>query len=189
MSAPLRVIAALLMALLLAPTARAAEGACGATTEVPESLQVAWVSRIGARAGAQTALPVVRVSDLRRLVESSNRDATTVLRALGMVGKRGQARGGWKVTIFDVKRDWLCRPVLQDSDDGPAVATIVGMAACPGDLTRGAPGVRGRAWSGCGYLLDTATGKRSLDVYRVEWSTAVAWGFCVLPLQRFLDGA
>jgi hypothetical protein len=188
MSARLRLVAALLGGLLFAPTVHAAE-ACGLTTEVPESLQVAWVSRIGARAGAHTALPVVRVSDLRRLVESSNRDATTVLRALGMVGKRGEARGGWKVTIFDVKRDWLCRPVLQDSDDGPAVATIVGMAACPGDLTRGAPGVRGRAWAGGGYLLDTATGKRSLDVYRVEWSTAVAWGFCVLPLRRFLDGA
>jgi hypothetical protein len=157
---------------------------CEATAEVPDTLQVAWVSRLEARAGAHTPLAVVRVADLRRLVEASDRDPTRVLRALGLVGKRQEARGAWKVTVFDVKREWLCRPV-----EGPVDATIAGVAACPGDLQSGAPGVRGSAWSGCGYLLDTATGTRTLDVFRIEWEAAVAWGFCVLPLRRFLDGA
>ncbi|MDP2308756.1 MAG: hypothetical protein Q8P18_22230 [Pseudomonadota bacterium] len=187
-----RAVGVLLLAALLGPAAHAAEPAgtpsgeqaCNATTELPESLQVAWVSRLPARAGAHTALAVVRVADLRRLVEESDRDATRVLRALGLVGKRQEARGAWKVTVFDVKRDWLCRPV-----DGPEDATIAGVAACPADLQRSARGVRASAWSGCGYLLDTATGTRTLDVFRVEWESAVAWGFCVLPLRRFLDGA
>ena len=151
---------------------------------MPDTLQVAWVSRLGARAGAHTSLVVVRVADLRRLVEANDRDATRVLRALGLVGKRAEARGAWKVTVFDVKRDWLCRPV-----EGPEDATITGVAACPGDVQRGAAGVRASAWSGCGYLLDTATGARTLDAFRIEWADAVAWGFCVLPLRRFLDGA
>lgn len=157
---------------------------CEATAEVPDTLQVAWVSRLGARAGAHTALAVVRVADLRRLVEENERDATRVLRALGLLGKRRRARGAWKVTVFDVKRDWLCRPVSGLED-----ATIAGVAACSADLQRGASGVRASAWSGCGYLLDTASGARTLDVLRVEWESAVAWGFCVLPLRRFLDGA
>lgn len=186
------VLAACLTTSVLPGSAYAAEGAapggdgasCKATVEVPDTLQVAWVSRLGARAGAHTALAVVRVADLRRLIESSDRDATRVLRALGLLGKRGEARGAWKVTIFDVKREWLCRPV-----EGPQEATIAGVAACPDDLQRGAPGIRGRAWSGCGYLLDTASGARTLDVFRIEWESAVAWGFCVLPLRRFLDGA
>ena len=174
-----------LLAGFLSCAARADDAAaCQATTEVPDTLQVAWVSRLGARAGAHTALPVVRVADLRRLVETNHRDPTAVLRAIGALRPKAEAKGAWKVTVFDVKRAWLCRPV-----EGPQEATIAGVAACPGDLQGRPGGVRPVAWSGCGYLLDTASGARSLDVFRVEWETAVAWGFCVLPLRRFLDGA
>lgn len=166
--------------ILLAMLAAAQE--CKTTVEVPEALQVAWVSRLGATVGARTPLLVVRVADLRALVESEARDPTRVLQALGMVGKRGAARGAWKVTVFDVDRSWLCRPV-------PADGVVVGVPACPSDLQHRGPGVRGKAWSGCGYLLDTVSGDRTLDVYRVEWQDAVALGFCVLPFQRFLKGA
>ncbi len=186
--AALRVVAALLVGLVLATPARAAEPTdapgCAAVSELPDTLQVAWVSRLGATAGARTALQVVRVADLRRLVEESGRDPTRVLRALGLVGKRGTAKGTWKVTVFDVKREWLCRPV-----EGPEDATIAGVAACPTQLQRRIFGTKARSWSGCGYLLDAATGARTLDVFRIEWQDAVAWGFCVLPLRRFLEGA
>ncbi|MFN7142408.1 MAG: hypothetical protein ACK4YP_01430 [Myxococcota bacterium] len=170
---------------LLVGRAEAADApVCGAVAEAPDTLQVAWVSRLGARAGARTALHVVRVADLRRLVEAEGRDPTRVLRALGLVGKRAVARGSWKVTVFDVKREWLCRPI-----EGPEDATLAGVAACHAEIQRRGSGILPRSWSGCGYLLDAESGDRTLDVFRIEWQDAVAWGFCVLPLRRFLEGA
>lgn len=171
-----------MIALFLALAAQAQE--CKAVAEVPETLQVAWVSRIGARAGARTPLPVVRVADLRRLVEDEKRDPTQVLRALGLIGKRAQARGVWKVTVFDVERESLCRPIF-----GPEGVDVGGVATCPATLQRPGKGVKGRAYSGCGYLLDTETGARTLDTWKIEWRDAVSAGFCVLPLTRFLTGA
>ncbi len=167
--------------ILLAALAAAQE--CQATGEVPEAFQVAWVSRVGATVGARTPLLVVRVADLRTTVEAQDRDATGVLQALGMVRKKGRADAAdWKVTVFDVQRDWLCRPLEAGGDIG-------GVSACPTDLLHRAPGIRPKAWTGCGYVRDTRSGERTVDVYRVEWRDAVAWGFCVLPLERFLKGA
>lgn len=178
-----RLLALLLAVLALAPAARA-ESACQALADAPETLQVAWVSRLGQTAGARTALQVVRVADLRKLVEASDRDPTKVLRALGLIGKKATARGNWKVTVFDVKREWLCRPV-----EGPEEVTLAGVSACPANLQKRPWSTKARSWTGCGYLVDAASGARTLDVFRVEWQDAVAWGFCVLPLRRFLEGA
>jgi hypothetical protein len=151
---------------------------------VPDTLQVAWVSPVGARAGRHTPLEVVRVSDLRRLVEARGRDALHVLQALGLVGRHGAVHGAWKVTVFDVKNTWLCRPA-----EGEEGAPLGGVATCPSDWQQHGRGAKPRSFSGCGYLLDTGTNERSLDVFRVEWGDAVTWGFCVLPLDRFLQGA
>jgi hypothetical protein len=159
-------------------------GTCEATVPLPDMLQVAWVSRLGARANAGTPLEVVRVADLRRLVEARGRDPGRVLQALGLVGKQGKVHGGYKVTLFDVNSDWLCRPAT-----GAEGAPLMGLATCPTEWQRHGAGTRPRSYSGCGYLLDVATAGRTLDVFRVEWQVAVTRGFCVLPLQRFLDGA
>lgn len=172
---------ALLVALL---TPAFAAETCSAVADVPETLQVAWVSRIGARAGAHTPLPVVRVADLRKLVEAEGRDPTKVLRSLGLIGKRAKAHGVWKVMVFDVERASLCRPIF--GDEGVDVG---GVATCPAALQRPGKGVKARAYSGCGYLLDTESGERTLDTWKVEWRDAVSAGFCVLPLTRFLGGA
>lgn len=183
----LRTVAAALVVVftgMFASPARAQEPVCQPLTEVPETLQVAWVSRVAEGASAKKALAVVRVADLRKRVEASGRDPTKLLRALGLIGKRATAKGNWKVTIFDVKREWLCRPV-----EGPEEVTIAGTPACPASAQKRPWGIKVRSWSGCGYLLDTESGARTLDVYRVQWQDAVAWGFCVLPLRRFLDGA
>lgn len=157
---------------------------CGALDTPPESFQVAWVSRLGKSVSAISGIQVVRVTELRKLVDSKQRDATAILRALGLLGARGTATDAYKVTIFDVKRDWLCRPV--DADAG---TTLGGVAVCPGNWQGPEPGTRGRSYGGCGYLEDTATGARTLDVYRLSWENAVTWGFCVLPISRFLGGA
>lgn len=171
-------------AVVSGPVYAADAPACQNAAEVPDLLQVGWVSRIGAQAGPRTAMEVVRVADLRKLAEANGRDPTRVLQALGLIGPKAVARGEWKVVVFDVRREWLCRPAV-----GAEGAMIAGVASCPANLQRKAPGTRARAFSGCGYLLDVATGARTLDVFRVEWRDAVAWGFCVLPLQRFLQGA
>jgi hypothetical protein len=155
---------------------------CAAVGPVPETMQVAWVSELGDRLGANSMMEVVRVTDLRRLVEGLGRDPTRVLRALGLAKKR--AKGRWKVTVFDVKRDWLCRPV-----EGAPGRDLAGVPTCEESWQRKGPGTYRASYSGCGYLLDTQAGTRTLDSYRLRWGTAVTWGFCVLPLERFLAGA
>jgi hypothetical protein len=155
---------------------------CEATAPLPDTVQVAWVSPLDKRVGAESQLEVVRVTDLRKLVEAEQRDPTRVLQALGLTKKESKER--WKVTIFDVKREWLCRPI--DADPANDVA---GMDVCEEKWQDPAPGTVNRSYSGCGYLLDAKDGDRTLDAYRLRWRTAVTWGFCVLPLERFLGGA
>jgi hypothetical protein len=152
---------------------------CGELQPIPESFQVAWVSPVPATVGAGTALDVVRVADLRKWMEG--RDALHVLLGLGLAGKRDTRE--WKVTVFDVKREWLCRPV-----DAVAGDDVAGIPACEEGWQRPGRGTREKAWTGCGWLADTQTGERTLDVYRIDWESAVRWGFCVLPLGRFLSG-
>lgn len=157
---------------------------CLALETPGETLQVAWVSTLGRTVGAHSGIEVVRVSELRQLVEARGRNDVAILRALGLLGARAQLRQDYKVTVFDVDRDWLCRPM--DQDEG---TTVAGMAVCPAEWQGPGPGTKRRAYTGCGYLADTDTGERTLDVWRLTWENAVSRGFCVLPLARFLGGA
>ncbi len=59
-----------------------------------------------------------------------------------------------------------------------------GLPACS---TGRALGVRHT--SGCGTTTDTARDSSGLDLYQVLWREAARDGFCVMPLERFLDGA
>jgi len=173
-----------LLALVLAqtPAARAAS-ACQAVEAPPDAFQVAWVSPVRKKVHAKRYLEVVRTSDLRVLVRQYNNDATRVLQALGMVGKRG---GGiftpdrWKVTIFDVEASWLCRP-MKGRTPGEILS---GLQVCSKRQDHG-----NRFFTGCGYSTDTVSGGRGLDTFRVRWRDASRWGFCVMPWERFLSGA
>jgi hypothetical protein len=155
---------------------------CAEVGTLPDQVQVAWVSRVGARAANEQGVQVVRVSDLRRLSDQRGKDPTAVLQALGLGGRR--PHGKWKVVVFDVKKDWLCRPALGNPEDD-----LGGLDTCEEKWQKPGPGTFPASYSGCGYLLDTQTGQRTLDVYRVRWRTAVSWGFCVLPFERFVKGA
>lgn len=161
----------------------AAEETCPALEAPPESFQVAWVSKLSTTVGRNTPLQVIRVGDLRKLAETYSKDPTRVLQAIGLLSKTQAMTQEWKVTVFDVKRDQLCRPV-----DAPEGTTNAGMAVCPADWQRPGSGTRAKSWSSCGYLLDALTGQRSVDVYRVTWANASVRGFCVLPLTRFVTG-
>ncbi len=160
--------------------------ACEPLSEPPERLQVAWISPLRATVGGGAWMEVVRVSDLRSWVRTHGADTTRLLEGLGMVPRGGnrRAEGPWKITIFDVERDWLCRPV-EDAEPGE---DRYGVAACEAGEQRPLRGHK-KGWTGCGYTLDVADATRGLDVYRVQWEVASAWGFCVMPLERFLGGA
>jgi hypothetical protein len=166
----------MLGALVLGATAALAQEACAPVDPVPDTLQVAWVSRANDRVGALGEMTVVRSAALQELVAARGRDATAVLHALGLLAPRREAEDGWKIVLFDVPREALCRPTEGDT---------VGVPRCD-DAAR--LGVHPKAWTGCGYLQDVVSGERTLDVFHVEWAEATSQGFCLLPLPRFLAG-
>lgn len=158
----------------------AAALACEPVTPVEGTVQVAWVSRLGDRVSARGEMAVVRSAALQELAARSQGDATRVLRALGRLRGRAEARGDWKVVFFDVPATALRRPLAEaDTDVLLGVPTVTGARL---------PGVRRRANSGCGYLLATDTGLRTLDVFLVDWATAARNGYCLMPLSRVLAG-
>lgn len=167
----------LILAVLLANPA----GACEPVAEVPEALQVAWVSKVPAAAGNNTWLEVVQLGDLRGLIERSTRDSATALRGLGLLGRTQKLRATYKVTVFELSRSVLCRPV-----DGEPGADVAGVPICDHPDQRQGAGVKASAYTGCGYATDLGSGVRGLDVFRVRWADAVTKGFCVLPWDRMI---
>ena len=159
---------------------------CGDLSEVPEMTQVAWISPIDRSVGSGAWLEVVRTQDLRRMLQEQGTEPVRMLQSLGMASQRGGRAEDerYKITLFDVRTDWLCRPIR----DGVAGEVQGGVAICEEAQQHGVRGHR-RGFTGCGYTMDTTDRSRGLDVYRVEWEVASTWGFCVLPLERFLDGA
>ncbi len=153
---------------------------CAAPNPVAGSLQVAWISPVRGRASARKPLQVVRVGDLRAWVIDHEADQTRTLQALGKVKERPgwRARRRYKITLFDVNPGDLCRAL----DDVPVGTEVAGVAACDGART-----VRGE--SECGWTEDRVTGERGFDTYRVSWRDASVRGFCVFPLERFLEEA
>lgn len=159
--------------------------ACQPLSQAPDAVQVAWVSPARRTVRAGTTLEVVRVSDLRTWMNEHGRETGRVLQALGMARRNPRAalRKEWKVTVFDVRSAWMCRPV----DGVPPGADKAGVVACTaadaGPLAGHKPG-----YSGCGYSLDTGASVRGLEVYRITWEDASSQGFCVMPLSRFVGG-
>lgn len=161
---------------------------CEPVEAVPEALQVAWISPLDDTARSQEYIEVVRVRDLRAWVRANSSEPVRVLQAAGMLDREvsnRQANREYKITIFDVQSSWLCRPLL-DAAPGEDIRDVV---ACPVAEQEAADRAHRAGFTGCGYTLDTHASTRGLDVYRVPWSEAAAWGFCVMPLGRFLEGA
>lgn len=177
----------LLLAILLPAQASPTAGnpACQPVADVPDHFQVAWVAPVGQRVRARTELEVVRVRDLREWIHENGADQPRLLQALGLIGRKTDSRratGDWMVTLFDVQRDWLCRPMA----GAPPGEKLAGVPACPDPTPDRA---HRRGYTGCGYTLDTGASTRGLDVFRITWSAASTEGFCVMPMSRFLSGA
>lgn len=170
-----------MIALLLTWAALAAEPECAAGLEAPPSeLSVAWVSRLGKTVGRRGWLDVVRTADLRRLVQANGGGVARTLQVLGMRRSAREPARRFKITVFDVRRDDLCRPVA-DVEEGAAVA---GVGACADRHGRA-----GRSRDGCGLTVDRSGSGPGIEVFRVRWDDAARNGFCVLPVERFLQAA
>ncbi|MEE2752003.1 MAG: hypothetical protein VX519_11285 [Myxococcota bacterium] len=171
----------MLHGILLALASAMAAPACEAVDSVSENIQVAWISPVRQRVSSDRYMEVVQLSDLRSWIKKNGKDQARLLQTLGLVGKRAgwRAEMEWKVTIFDVRADWVCRPIRGK----PSGEQVKGVPVCHERLQRG-----GHRYTGCGYTMDTHTGKRGLDHYRLAWRDAAQWGFCVMPLERLLEG-
>ena len=176
-----------MIAMVLASIGLAHGQSCADVNLIPESAQVAWVSPVAKSVGMNSWIETVRVADLRAWIRENGSDQVRVLKGLGMVRTKGgkwAAKRSYKITIFDVKREWLCRPI-----EGATPGTLdQGVSVCEEKQHKGLWGHK-RGYTGCGYIEDTLSRSRSLDAYRVRWGEASRWGFCVLPLERFLEGA
>lgn len=179
------IFAALAAVLALAPRPASAQ-ACQELAAVPEGLQVAWVSPVGRRVRAGATIEVVRVQDLRKWVRDHGADSARLVQGLGMAPRWGgrRVKKGYKVVIFDVQAAWMCRPM----DADVAGKDVGGVIACDGS-EGGRIYLHRPGYTGCGYSLDTGASTRGVDVFRVKWSDASTWGFCTMPLERFIKGA
>lgn len=144
-----------------------------------DRLSVAWISPTPARATARQWLTVIPAAELRRWVAEEQADLTRLLQGLGLRRSDAPPHRPWKVVVFDVEADELCRPTRE----GTPGTDAGGVPIC----ASGGRGVRGRD-RGCGYVIDRADESRGPDVFRIQWAEAAVHGFCVLPVDRFLEG-
>lgn len=163
------------MMVLLVSTALAQTCNLDRLPEPDSHLSVAWIAPRSRRVTNRSWLTVMPTVDLLAFVEI---EEPTVGRLLEFVGQR---RGGrkeprrqYKVVIFDVARDSLCRPV--DTSD----ERVTGVEVCE-------PKTRHfRHTDGCGFILDRADRRVGPPAFRARWADLVRAGFCVLPAERFL---
>ena len=176
-----------MIAMLLMSIGMAWGQSCQEVRSVPDNIQIAWVSPVRKQVGMNRWVEAVRVQDLRAWVRKHGKDQVRLLKGLGMVRARGgklARKRAYKVTIFDVESRWVCRPI-EEVEPGDLRS---GAITCEEKQQKPLMGHK-KGWTGCGYIEDTQTKDRSLDVFRVKWSDASSSGFCVMPLDRFLDGA
>ena len=170
----------------------ATESECSVVDTIPSAVQVAWISSTSDTVRSKQMVEVVHLQTLQGWIDTQDADAKAVLHQLGMLSSRSKRTidpADYKITIFDVESESLCRPIVQDTALEDASPLFVeGLSVCEG--TSRANSLNSRyGFTGCGYTLNTQSKQRGLDVYRVSWAEASKWGFCVLPLSRFLMGA
>ena len=98
---------------------------------VPEAIQVAWVSPVREQARTKEMIEVVRLQDLQQWIDTEQADAKQILHHLGMLPKRSRRTidpDAYKIVIFDVESDSLCRSI--ELSDDSTVTSITGLAVC-----------------------------------------------------------
>jgi hypothetical protein len=151
-------------------------------TEPGSSLSVAWVSPLGKRARGKAWLYVVPTADLRAFAAADGKEVVRLLQWAGVRRSSRPPRRQYKVVVFDVSADRICRPVVAAPGDLEA-GRLAGVAPC--DEDHAGPH---RKYEGCGWITDLATGEPSIQAYRARWNDLAVNGFCLLPLERFVGG-
>jgi len=178
----------MVMVMMLMIGAASGQECARSVQPVPSTQQVAWISPTRQQVGTSKSIEVVSVRELRSWARENQATPERTLQMLGMIGGEGAGVDGseYKITIFDVKSDWLCRPLQHPSD---AAQSVSGVAVCARGGDKSADRYHALGYTGCGYAQDTVEAQPGLDVYRLTWGRASSWGFCVMPLKRFLEGA
>jgi hypothetical protein len=162
--------------------------ACEPLNSVDSSLQIAWISPVQEQVRGKQSIEVVSYAALQPWIAEEEPDAKSLLHQMGMISKRSKREidpSDYKIVIFDIESERLCRPV-----DTEEVGTMVeGVAVCEMKQSRKSRMYSRYGFTGCGYTQSTKTMSRGFDVYRVSWGDAATWGFCVMPLDRFLNGS
>ena len=162
---------------------------CSRVSVLPEAIQIAWVSPVQEQARSKEMIEVVHLQSLQQWMDTEEASAKQVLHHLGMLPKRSRRTidpDAYKIVIFDVESTSLCRSI--DLGEESTVETIEGLSVCT-QRAKPAKWYSRFGYTGCGYTWDTQSQSKGLDVYRISWQDASQWGFCVLPLSRFLMGA
>ena len=157
---------------------------CDAVNPVPEALQVAYISKVNQQLWPWSTIETVPLNDLRVWVEKKDPTPEELLQQLGLIGTWRifpLKPEDYQVTIFDVRSAWLCRPMTEYKEGH----MVKGLPACASKNAR--PLGKRKGFSGCGHTVNTKTKKRGLDTYRISWRVATSYGFCVLPLSRFVS--
>lgn len=167
------------MAVALGQDVDVGESCAGPWPPTEEALSVAWVSPLRRSVGGRRWLTLVPTAELRRWGRDEGRGSVArMLQHLGMRKRSKEPRRRYKVVVFDVRSETLCRPVT-DREGGIETG---GLASCVESATR----LR-EAHDGCGRVEDLAGGDATA-VFRARWDDVVRNGFCVLPAERFLQG-
>ncbi len=195
------------MMFLLSSIVQAAPSECAQVEPLPEAVQVAWISPKTDTVRSGKQIEVVHLQALQQWMadedvggdgqtiadREASSDAKALLHQMGMLSKRSKKYidpNDYKVTIFDVESSTLCRPIDVDTEENTSAATVVeGLGVCEQRSSKPAALYSRYGFTGCGYTKNTQTQEKGFDVYRVTWADASTWGFCVLPLSRFLMGA
>ena len=157
-----------------------AQDICPTLDSIPKArLSVAWVSPLGVKAGPRRWIPVVQTAQLRDAISTDDADLARMLQLLGERRRSTRPKRRYKVVVFEVAPEYLCRPLV----DTEAGMVVDGQPSCPPRF-----GKTSRRYSGCGFTTDLSDDSRGLDLYRVQWRDVAQSGFCVLPAERFVQG-
>jgi hypothetical protein len=145
----------------------------------PERLAVAWTGRW--RVAPRGYLYVVPTSELAGWVAQQQPAWTgRTLQRLGLRKRNTDPSAKYKVLIYDVEREALCRPVAEADPD----EAIAGVLPCGKRLSKP---TRGR--TGCGMTVDRRRGEPGFTVYAIRHRDAARHGHCAVPLDRYVRQA
>lgn len=157
----------------------AAWAGCEADLSAPgDESAVAWISPLRRSVGAGGRVRVVPVAALRKAAKKGKLTPGRVLQIVGERKKARDPRRAWKVTVFQASSGALCRPI----EDQPETAFVAGLPVCSKRESKA-----DKRTSGCGTTVDRAGRGQEITLYKASWRDLAPQGFCVFPLQRFLE--